>query len=196
MMLYTTTSKINIYDVKIENLQSDLEFKIELNAVENDVFLTVPNLNYKCKLSDYPHLKGVKMDEFQRQAVLAIHIILGAIDFTKIEGPRMGKIGNPRAELTKLRWIIISPRKESNYFYLLLTFSAFNNYEELCSLDVLGISEKEDVNNVSVLNKLKSQILKKEAFYKTGLIWKKGNYKLENNKTGSLAETKQFTKEL
>ena len=196
MMLYTTTSKINIYDVKIENLQSDLEFKTELNAVEKDVFLTVPNPNYKCKLSDYPHLKGVKMDEFQRQAVLAIHIILGAIDFTKIEGPRMGKIGNPIAELTKLRWIIISPGKESNYFHLLLTTSAFNSYEELCSLDVLGISEKEDVNNVSVLNKLKSQLLEKEAFYKTGLIWKEGNYKLENNKAGSLRETKQFTKEL
>ena len=45
MMLYTATSKINIYDVKIENLQSDFEFRTELNPVVKDVLLTVPNPN-------------------------------------------------------------------------------------------------------------------------------------------------------
>ena len=58
-----------MYDVKIENLQSDFEFKTELNAVDKDVLLTVPNPNYKSMLSDYPYLKGVKMDEFQTKAV-------------------------------------------------------------------------------------------------------------------------------
>ena len=131
------------------------------------------------------------MDEFQTKAVLPIHVILGASDFTKIktkEAPRIGKIGDPIAELTKLGGgggIIISPGKESNYSHLLLKTFAFNNYEELCSLDVLGISEKEDVNNESVFNKFKSQLLEKEGFYETGLIWKEKNYKLENNKAGS-----------
>ena len=58
MMLYTATSKINIYNVKIENFQSDFKFKTELNAVEKDVLLKVPNPNYKRMLSDYPHLNG------------------------------------------------------------------------------------------------------------------------------------------
>ena len=199
MMLYTATSKINICDVKIENLQSDFEFKTELNAVDKDVLLTVPNPNYKSMLSDYPHLKGVKMDEFQTKAVLPIHVILGASDFTKIktkEAPRIGKIGDPTAELTKLGWIIISIEKESNYSHLLLKTSVFSNYEELCSLDAQGISEKEDANNESVLNKFKSQLLEKEGFYETELIWKEGNYKLENNKAGSLGRLNNLLKNL
>ena len=53
MMLYTATSKIIIYDVKIENLQSDFEFKTELNAVDKDVLLTVLYSNYKSMLSVY-----------------------------------------------------------------------------------------------------------------------------------------------
>ena len=70
MMLYTATSKIHIFDVKIENLQSDFEFKTGLNTVDKDVLLIAPNPNYKSVLSNCPCLKGVKMDEFQTKAVL------------------------------------------------------------------------------------------------------------------------------
>ena len=139
MMLYTATSKINIQDVKIKNLQSYFEFKTELNAVDKGVLLTVRLSNYKSMLSNYPHLKSVKMDEFQTKAVLSIHVILGASDFTKIktkDAPRIGKIRGSIAELTKLRGIKVT--------------SAFNSYEELFSMNVLGIYEKEDVNNESV----------------------------------------------
>ena len=196
-MLYTATIKINICDVKIESLQSDSEFKIELN--EKDLLLTVPNPKYESRLSDYPHLKGFKMDEFQTKAVLPIHVILRASDFTKVktkEAPRIMKIGDPIAELTKLRWIIISPGKESNYSHLLLKTSAFNSHEELCSLDVLDISKKEDVTNESVLNTFKSQLLEKEGFYETGLISKEGNYKSESNKAGSLGRLNNLLKNL
>ena len=112
------------------------------------------------------------------------------------EAPRIGKIGDPTAELTKLGWIIISIEKESNYSHLLLKTSVFSNYEELCSLDAQGISEKEDANNESVLNKFKSQLLEKEGFYETELIWKEGNYKLENNKAGSLGRLNNLLKNL
>ena len=197
-MLYTATRKVNIYNVKIENLQSVFEFKTELNAVDKDVLLTVPNPSFKSMLSDYPHLKGVKMDKFQAKAALHIHVTLGASHFAKIktkEAPRIGKIGDPIAELTKLGWIIIRPGKESNYYsHLLLKTSAFNNFEKLCSLDVLGISEKEDINKELVLNQFKSQLFEKEGFYETGLIWKEGNYKLEKN--GSLGRLNNLLKNL
>ena len=45
------------------------------------------------------------MNENQAKATLAIHVILGASDFTKIktqERPRIGQIDDPVAELTKL----------------------------------------------------------------------------------------------
>ena len=54
MMLYTATSKINIYDIKIENLQNDFQLKTELNAVDKVMMLTVPNPRCKSMLSDHP----------------------------------------------------------------------------------------------------------------------------------------------
>ena len=148
-------------------------------------------------LDDYPHLKGIKMDEFQTKAVLPTHVILEASDLTKIkikEAPRIGKIGDPIAELTKLEWIIISPGEESTYSKLLLKISAFKNYEELCSLDVLAISEKEDINNESVLNKSQKSTIRKGGYCETWLIWKEGNYKLEDNKAGSLGRLNNLLK--
>ena len=62
-MQYTATIKINIYDVKIENLQSDFVFKTKPNTGDKDALLTVPNPNYKSMLSDYPHLKSVKQKQ-------------------------------------------------------------------------------------------------------------------------------------
>ena len=100
-MLYTVTSKINIYDVKNENLQSDFEFKTTLNAVDKDVLIILPYPNYKSMLSDNPNLKGIRMDEFQTKAVLLLLVILGVSDFTKIkikEAPRIAKTRNLIAE--------------------------------------------------------------------------------------------------
>ena len=148
-------------------------------------------------LDDYPHLKGIKMDEFQTKAVLPIHVILEASDLTKIktkEAPRIGKIGDPIAESTKLGWIIISPGEESTYSNLLLKISAFKNYGGLCSLDVLAISEKEDINNESVLNKSQKSTIRKGGYCETWLIWKEGNYKLENNKAGGLGRLNNLLK--
>ena len=50
--------------------------------------------------------------------------------------------------------------------------------------------------NVSVLNKLKSQLLEKEAFYETRLIWEERNYMLENNTAGSLGRLIRLLKNL
>ena len=65
-------------------------------------------------LSDYAHLKGVKMDKFQTKAILIIHVILGATGFAKIktkEATRIGKIGDPIAALTKIGVDNYKPRE-------------------------------------------------------------------------------------
>ena len=43
MMLYTNSSKLNIYDVTTKNLEYEFEFITEKNAVDKDVLLNVPN---------------------------------------------------------------------------------------------------------------------------------------------------------
>ena len=116
MMFYTTNSELSIYNVTIKNLEDDFEFTIEMNAVDKDVLLNVPNPDYGTRLTKYPHLMGIKMNENQTKAILPIHVILGACDFTKIktqERPRIGQVGDPVAELTILGWVIMSTGKES-----------------------------------------------------------------------------------
>lgn len=76
LMLYTASSKINIYNVKIVNLQSDFKLKTELNALDKYVLLSVPNPSYESMLSCYPQLKGVKTDEFQTEVALPIHFYI------------------------------------------------------------------------------------------------------------------------
>ena len=115
-----------------------------MNAVDKDVLLNVPNPGYGTMLTKYPHLTGIKMNENQAKAVLPIHAILEASDFTKIKTQeilRIGQICDPVAELAKLGWVIMSPGKESSYSNVLFRTAAINTYEELCSLDVLGLSD-------------------------------------------------------
>ena len=112
----------------------------DINAVDKDVLLNAPDSDYRTILVKYPDLKEIKMNENRTKATHPIHIILGASDFTKIktqERPRIGQIGDPVAELTKLRWVIMGPGKESSYYNVLLRTTAINTYKELCSLDVL-----------------------------------------------------------
>ena len=93
------------------------------------------------------------MNENQAKATLAIHVILGASDFTKIktqERPRIGQIDDPVAELTKLGWVIMSPVKESSYSNVLLGTAAINTYEELCSLDVLELPDTHHLSKPDI----------------------------------------------
>ena len=141
MMLY---SKLSIYNVIIKNIEDEFQFTTEMNAVDKNVLLNVPNPDHGIMLTKYPHLTGIKMNENQAKAALPIQAISGPNDFkkTKTQGiPLIGQIGAPVAELTKLGWVIMSPGQESSCSNVLLRRAAINTYEELCSLDVLGLSD-------------------------------------------------------
>ena len=79
--------------------------------------------------------------------------------------------------------------------YLTRTFSA--DYEQLCSLDVLGLEDKADRNQQSVYEELKEQLRQSaEGWYETGLLWKHGHEPLPNNKQGSLRRLGNLGKKL
>ena len=74
-------------------------------------------------------------------------MILGINDYTKIktlERVRIGLLGEPVAELTKLCWHIVSPEKENDITNILFSQTCIHHYEKLCSLDFWGVSEKQD----------------------------------------------------
>ena len=113
----TTTEKLKIYDLKVENLDKNFSFQTELNKLEREVLITLPNSKYNKMIETYDQLKGIKMNERDTKPELPIHVILGASDYVKIKMqkcPGVGKINEPTAEQTKMDWVIMSPGRESD----------------------------------------------------------------------------------
>ena len=50
----------------------------------------------------------------------------------------------PIAELTELGWYIVLPGKQNDVTNILFSQTWIHNYEKLCSLDCLGVPEKQD----------------------------------------------------
>ena len=91
---------------------TSLNFKTEINKLEKNVFLELPNPKYQNLQNSYQHLKDIKENDHDTKLELPVHVILGASNYTRIrtqERPRVGLPGEPIVELTKLGWVILSP---------------------------------------------------------------------------------------
>ena len=72
----------------------------------------INNPHYQKISESYVHLKGVETMDCDSKPYLPIHLILGASEYTGIktsEPRRVGRLGEPVAEKTKLGWTIMSP---------------------------------------------------------------------------------------
>ena len=69
----------------------------------------------------------------------------------------MELLGVPIAELTKLGWVNLSSVKENTSTNILFTKTYLRDYENLCSLDSLGIGKKHQKNNESVYREFRKQ---------------------------------------
>ena len=111
--------------------------------------------------------------------------------------PRVGKIGEPFAEFTKMGWVMMSPGRESDAVSALYTQTSVSDYEKLCSTDILGLEESQYNHDEFVFEKFKKQLSRsKEGWYETGFIWRENNIPLRDNKCGSLGRLKSLLKHL
>ena len=109
----------------------------------------------------------------------------------------MGDLGEPVAELTSFGWNIMSPGVETNLSSVYLTRSSSTNYEQLCSLDVLGFEDKPAFDQQAVYSEFKEQLVRHpEGWYATGLLWKARHPPLPNNRNGSLQRLSSLVKKL
>ena len=72
--------------------------------------------------------------------------------------PRVGQIGEPFAEKTKMGWVIVSSGRESDIVSALFTKTSVNDYEKLCDTDVLGLKESHYKHDDYVYEKFKKQL--------------------------------------
>ena len=103
MMLKSITRNIEIFELKIENLEGSFGFEIEASKVVKDKLLSLPNPRYVELIERYGYLKAVLMNAVDVKNELPVHLILGAGAFCKIrmtERPMVGTLGEPIAETT------------------------------------------------------------------------------------------------
>jgi len=185
MMMTSTTQKIEMYKVLISSIKGNFSLPITLSKVDKGVLLTVPNPRYAEIISQHQHLKDVVMDDVDTKQELPIHVILGTSEYARLKTssvPKVGNLGEPVAELTSFGWTIMSPGAETNLSSVYLTRSSSTDYEELCSLDVLGLEDKPAGDQQAVYSKFQERLVRHpEGWYETGLLWKAGHPPLPNN---------------
>jgi hypothetical protein len=125
------------------------------------------------------------MDDVEPKSMLPVHMILGASDYSRVKTTTPAKVGDdgkPVAEKTRLGWTIMSQGREMNHSYLMRTRSTHEDYMELCSLDVLGLKDRPEDDQTTVLEEFKEQLTwREDGKYETALPWKASHPKLPTN---------------
>ena len=171
---------------------------VEVTKVNKGELLFLDNLNYEEIITKNPHLSGVVMTDQDKKSRLPVHLILGAGEYAKLKtesAPKVGQPGEPVAELTKFGWIIMSPGKEPlDIKNMLLAQTSHVDYEELCRLDLLGLSDTPTNDQGNVYSEFQEQLTRDEArWYETGIPWRGDHPVLPNNRKRKLATTLNFT---
>ena len=148
------------------------------------------NPRYNQIVHNYGHFKGVSMADVDGKPQLPVHLILGASEYARIKTatkPRVGRPGEPVAELTKFGWTLMSPGTEEDLTKTLFTKSSVEDYRKLCDMDVLGLDNQLGGEG-AVYQDFKEQLIQSpERWYETGLLWKPNTDRLRSNKAGSIA---------
>ena len=185
MMLCTTKKTINVYDLEISDVDKHFNLSCEVNRVEKDVLLTLPNPRYDKLISKNGHLKGIKMHDTDVKDFLPIHLILGANEYSRIKTTTPAKIGipgQPVAEKTEFGWVVMSPGKESQLSPLMFARDSHDDYMQLCSLDILGLEDRREGDQERVFEEFKEQLCQREdGKYETALPWKPNHSHLPTN---------------
>ena len=200
MMLGSTTTKVEIYNVKIKSIDGDFSMDVNVTKVDKPQLMHLDNPNYETLLKKHSYLNGVQINDVDVNPHLPVHVVLGASEYAAIKtktAPRVGSPGQPVAERTLLGWTIMSPGREVDTAPLLLTSSKSIDYDQLCSLDVLGLADSPVGDQREVYQEFKEQLTRSpEGWYETGLPWKGDHPELPTNKTGSVRRLQQLVKKL
>ena len=143
MMLGSTSKVTGVYGVTISSLNGKFRLKTEVTKVDRGTLLSLDSPKYGEVLQKYTHLERVHMDDDDTKAELPVHIILGVSDYAKIKTenkPKIGRHGEPVAELTQFGWTIMSPGKKVDLSIMFLTQTAATDYEELMQTGCPGIA--------------------------------------------------------
>ncbi len=199
MLTGITTRTMQVYNVQVSSLANDFSLNVNLTKIENRELLSLENPRYSTLIEEYEHLKVVHMDDDDPKDLLPIHLIFGANDYAKIrtgEKLLVGRIGEPVAEPTRFGWAMMSPGAEQETTVGCLAVNSTTDYDNLCSLDILGLADTLD-HKEHFMDEFKEQLTRSDdGRFETSLPWKPNHQLLHNNCEGSLRRTNALVRKL
>ena len=82
IVMHSTVRKTDVFEVEIKNLSGSFQFKSEVNKVERETLLSLPNPNYEAVLKQHQYLQNITMNDVDKKTELPIHLVFGASDYT------------------------------------------------------------------------------------------------------------------
>ena len=84
-MFHTTTKKVEVFEIQIQDFASNFNFPTEVSNVKKDVLINIPNPQYEVMINQFQHLKDIRINDTDTKSSLPIHVILGASEYSKIK---------------------------------------------------------------------------------------------------------------
>jgi len=189
MMFSNKTIEVEVYKMQLASLDGSFNMEIDVTKAYKPQLLELGNPRYGKLIAEHPHLAGIVMDDDDDKDQLPIHLVLGAGDLARLKTetvPKVGGINDPVAELTKLGWVIYSPGSSDEIDVTMLTKTVSSDFERLCQIAVLGITDSTSTENDNVYEDFQQQLAHcDDGHYKMNLMWKPGCTDLPRNETGS-----------
>ena len=203
-MYGSMTKVVEVYNVTVISTIGN-EFKVDLECInaEKPILTHLPNPNVEQVKRKQPRLRRLNISEEKSTGdTLPVHIMLGVADFQCIKSSEPPILGNqpekdPGAEFTMLGWTLyggVRTSDQSDKQFLLNTGQ--EEFERLCSGNVLGVTDPVDMSSFEHEELKKQLIQNQDGFYETRLPWKVGHVPLPENKNQSTARLYSVTRKL
>ena len=93
-LMHSVVKKSEIYHFEIGDINQEFKIGIEINKLEKEVLLELPNPNYPEIQKSYNHLKDIIINDTDTKKDLPVHVILGTGDYRKLRLKRGLELGN------------------------------------------------------------------------------------------------------
>ncbi|KAK3755474.1 hypothetical protein QZH41_005978 [Actinostola sp. cb2023] len=205
-MYGTVQKKVERYNVKLTSSAfSNFAINVDCISAGKDVLTYIVNPNIHHLKKKHPRLSHLRFSEENAVGeVLPVHVILGVADYQRIktmEPPVLGKNTDkdPGVELTMLGWMIqggfITHTSDLERTFFLN--SGVEEFNKLCSLEVLGVADEAPSKENELLSKFTDNLhITESGRYTTRLPWKTDCVELPTNKDVAVARLHSTTRKL
>ena len=184
----STKQSIPIFEVVIETMDGKAQEEIELTGSKLSDFTTITRPDMNKLKHEYQHTKD-KRFYMNREGTYPIHIVLGDKIYCKIRTEEIfkGNPGDPVVEGSTFGWIIHGGNYSSEQCMFTRETS---DYERLYSLDVLGVEDRSENDQLDVHRDFRENIIKtSDGRYEVAVPWVPCRSHIAERQSGTKSET-------